>query len=106
MKTLLQEKENRFSQATIDEFDEDEHEDRRDAHAVASEHSDDGGDELRAPVTRHYQRLQRVDHTSTFQNEGLFCSSNRCHFCIDFGANAILRIFVSKLESSTHFYVS
>ena len=35
----------RFSQATIDEFDEDEHEGRRDAHVVKSEHSDDGGDE-------------------------------------------------------------
>ena len=61
MRTLLQAREIRFIQATIDEFDEDEHEGRRDAHVVTSEHSDGGGDEPRAPATRHYQRLQGVE---------------------------------------------
>ena len=41
MRTLLQAREIRFSQATIDEFDEGEYEGRRDAHVVTSEHSDD-----------------------------------------------------------------
>ena len=44
MRTLLQARENRFSQATINEFDEDDHEGRRYAHVVTSEHSDSGGD--------------------------------------------------------------
>ena len=61
MRTLLQAREIRFSQATIYEFDENEHEGRRDAHVVTSEHSDDGSDEPRAPATRHYQRLQGVE---------------------------------------------
>ena len=41
MRTLLQAREIRCSQATIDEFDENQHEGRRDAHVVTSEHSDD-----------------------------------------------------------------
>ena len=55
MRTLLQTREIRFSQATIYEFDENEHEGRRDAHVGTSEHSDDGGDEPRAPATRYYR---------------------------------------------------
>ena len=60
MRTLLQAREIRFSQATSYEFDENEHEGRRDAHVVTTEHSDDG-DEPRAPATRHYQRLGEVE---------------------------------------------
>ena len=61
MRTLLQARKICFSQATIYEFGENEHEGRRDAHVVTSEHSDDGGDEPRAPATRYYQRLQGVE---------------------------------------------
>ena len=45
MRIVLQAREIRFSQATIDEFDENEHEGRRDAHIVTSKHSDDSDDE-------------------------------------------------------------
>ena len=69
MRTLLQATEIRCSQATIDEFDENEHEGRRDAHVVTSEHSNDGGDQPRAPATRHYQRLQGVEVMPTFELE-------------------------------------
>ena len=70
--------------------DENELEGCSDARAVASEHPD-GSDELEAPVTRHYQRMQRAEEswsklrqgvlTTTFEKEGSFFSSNRCHFC-------------------------
>ena len=69
MRTLLQAREIRGSQATIDEFDENEHEGRRDAHVVTSKDSDDGGDEPRAPATRQYQRLQGVEVMPTVELE-------------------------------------
>ena len=68
--------------------------------ADCAEHSDIS-DEPETSITRHYQRLQRAEDawsklrqpalTTTFQKEGSFFTSNRCHFC-DSEAGQVLAV--------------
>lgn len=81
----------RREQLDADEQDHDDYDvDNALSVADCAEHSDTS-DEPETSTTQHYQRLQRAEDawsklrqpalTTTFQKEGSFFNSNRCHFC-------------------------
>lgn len=92
--TAVSRREQLNSELISDDVDEQDHDDYDVGNALSvadcAEHSDIS-DEPETSTTRHYQRLQRAEDAwsklrqpalaTTFQKEGSFFTSNRCHFC-------------------------